>query len=161
VTLRFGRVLILAGMGVAILIIGVMAYIVYRVFEPDHQLRTYENIRLVLDSEEVESLIAKQNSLARQDLAEVDRYARLSSTERGSYEQYIPERIAFLRAMAQAPSVPIPANSFCRLLQDSNAICSPRPLNNPMYVKVRITSGPMKGHVGWGCEGIVRTVIWP
>jgi hypothetical protein len=161
--ISFGRALVFAGLGVATFIITVMSYVVYRAFEPNHQLKTDESISLVLDSSDVQNLVAKQSAFDQQDLDEVRQWAGLSAEERQSDEVYIPERTAFLKAMARAPSVPIPAYSYFRLLQDSNAICSPRPPENPTYIKVRVTTGPMKGQEGWGCQGmgVYRTFIWP
>jgi len=68
-------------------------------------------------------------------------------------EHYIPERTKFLDAMAQAPSVLVPGESYCRIITRSNAMCDRHPEHNPTYFKVRITSGPSKGQESWGCVG--------
>jgi hypothetical protein len=144
-------------------------------------------VRLVRDSREVQALISRQSSLEAVDRVESDRFAEdhirllrekerkqasgfdVSSIERQldlqrkHPEAYIPERIAFLKQMGQAVGFVVPPGSNCTIIERSEAICSESPLSNPRYVKVIITSGPLKGMAGWGCEGdgIARTVIMP
>jgi hypothetical protein len=78
-------------------------------------------------------------------------------------ERYIPERVAFIDAMARARCVAVMPNSYCRIIERAEAICSKVPVANPRYVKVHITSGPSKGSEGWGClgDGIGLTVAMP
>jgi len=68
-------------------------------------------------------------------------------------DRYIPERIAFLDAMARAPGVTVSGESYCRIINRSKAMCDRHPGPNPTYFKVRISSGPSKGQEGWGCLG--------
>ena len=156
---------------------------------PNHEARTdpFRNVTLVLDSEHVTKLISQQSSFESQDRLEVHDFMsesvstltelerqrksgkiepallRRLTDEREHPERYIPERIAFLNAIARTPNKTIPPNSYCRILQRSAAICSRIPQDNPYYVKVRITSGPAKGQEGWGCLGndIYVTHMWP
>jgi hypothetical protein len=157
--------------------------------DPDRQHMTdrYRPVRLILQSEEVRKLVARQSAFAPQDRAEVDRFSRdfarlwaeatqesnnmepgaaegrVKRAMQASAERYIPERVAFFSAMTRAPSVLVPGGSYCRIIEQSQAICSNDPSSNPEYVRVVITSGPSKGVEGWGCEGdgISRTVVWP
>lgn len=156
--------LIFGSLGVAAVIICIAAYLYYRIFDPDIQEMTGRDIRLVLDSDEIQRLVAQQSAFEPQERIEVHRHfaAGSPSTER-EIEKFIPERITFLKTMGRAPTVAVPAKSYCRVLQRSNAVCSPRPIENPTYIRVRITSGPLKGREGWGCEGdgLFRTVITP
>jgi hypothetical protein len=146
-----------------VVIVSFIGYLGYRILNPDLQEMTGTNVRLILDSDEVQGLIAKQSSYAAREKIEVDRYFRAPAAEREPDEKYIPERVAFLNAMTQAVSVPVPANSYCRVLKQSDTICSRHPGQNPTYIKVRITRGPAKGQEGWGCEGdgLFRVIAWP
>ncbi len=131
---------------------------------------------LVLDSDEVRHLISQQSAFAPRESPEVNRYeaieipllrdmerertgnrstAELSSRLEDLHdhpERYIPERIAFIEALARARTVTVPAGSYCKILEKSEAICSRVPLYNPVYYKVVITSGPSRGQVGWTCD---------
>jgi len=122
-------------------------------------------VRLVLDSPEVRQLIARQEAFQPRERAEIDHFKKDRDRERTDDaagplreslqhpERYIPERTAFLDAMAQAPGVIVPGKSYCRILARSEAMCSRQPYYNPTYLKVRITSGPSKGQEGWACLG--------
>src|SRR5271155_5011861 len=95
------RILILAVLGVVIVIVCTIGLLVHRIQVRiyDRYAKTDRNIRLVLDSSAVESLIAKQNSFRLRDEAGVGQYAGTPAVEGEAYEKYIPERIAFLKAM--------------------------------------------------------------
>jgi hypothetical protein len=147
----------------------------------------YEATRLVLATNEANRLVAQQSSFAPQEKAEVARFFRDSgriekevaqatritdpnearaSRKRATLaraELYIPERVAFLGAMAALPGAMVPAGSYCRIVERSQAICSDIPMSNPDYIRVRITSGPSKGLQGWGClgDGIGLTRVMP
>jgi len=145
--------------------------------DPDYQAITRDRgeVRLILDSERVQRLVSRQSANQARERTEVDRYLKeqariVQQNNRYGLEQlqkhpevYIPERIAFLDAMALEPSVVVPPKSYCRVLQRSAAVCTRRPQENPYFVKVRITSGKNAGQEGWGClgDGIALTVAWP
>jgi len=157
--------------------------------DPDYQARTdsFREVRLVIDTAEVRHLINAQNSLVTQDLAEtrvfingeasiyreIDKRPGNPSSQADAKrqlhvmlahsERYVPERVAFIDAMTRAPGVAVTRNSYCRIVERSEAICSKDPIANPRYVKVHITSGPSKGSEGWGClgDGIGLTVAMP
>jgi hypothetical protein len=160
---RLVRTLLYSLLATTVAIVSFIGYLAYRILNPDLQEMTGSNVRLILDSGEVQSLIAKESFFAAREKVEVDRYFRTPAAEREPVEKYIPERIAFLNAMEQVVSVPVPANAYCRVLKQSNTICSRYPDQNPTYIKVRITRGPAKGQEGWGCEGdgLFRVVAWP
>jgi hypothetical protein len=160
---RLVRTLLYSLLAITVVIGSYIGYLAYLIFNPDLQEMTGTNVRLILDSDEVQGLIAKQSFFAAREKVEVDRYFRTPAADRESVEKYIPERIAFLNAMAQAVSVPVPANSYCRVLKQSDTICGRYPDQNPTYIKVRIARGPAKGQEGWGCEGdgLFRVIAWP
>ena len=160
---RFVRTFLYSLLATTVVIVSFIGYLAYRILNPDLQEMTGTNVRLILDSDEVQSLIAEQSSFAAREKVEVDRYFRTPVAEREPVEKYVPERIAFLKAMAEAASVSVPANSYCRVLKQSETICSRSPVENPRYIKVRITRGPAKGQEGWGCEGdgLFRVIAWP
>ena len=129
-------------------------------------------VRLVSDSPEVRRLIAEQEAFQLQEKTEIDRFHADSASleqkwfrdanlealrqlrELGQHpDRYIPERIAFLDAMARAPGVTVSGESYCRIINRSKAMCDRHPGPNPTYFKVRISIRPSKGQEGWGCLG--------
>lgn len=168
----------------AFILVVLSAFCGCRLFDPDYQAITSPSgTRLIVDSAEVQSLIAEHSVTNSHEEKELHRSfvehnkvflrtkgkrtpeerdadaARLREL-RQHPERHIPQRLMFLDKMAQAPSIVIPGASYCRILQRSDAICSRDPILNPEYIKVRITSGPLKGQEGWGClgDGIGLTV---
>jgi len=147
--------------------------------DPDREAITAPGhpVRLIVVTEETRRLVVQQSDLAAQDQAEVTRfsldfdrlYQEVTRPSKAGQpppdkagagramlalaEAYIPERVAFLGAMARAPGVLVPGGSYCRITERSKAICSSYPQDNPEYVLVIITSGPSKGVKGWGCLG--------
>jgi len=145
------------------------------------------SILLTEDSPAVQELVSRQSSIGAADRAEAHRYetARIAllreleekrragadtsaievdlARQLQHPEAYIPERISFLKKIAAEPSFMVPPNTQCTIIQRSTAICSKHPDQNPVYVKVLITSGALKGRTGWGCEGdgIARSVTFP
>ncbi len=132
-------------------------------------------VRLILDSAEVQQLISQQESFGPKEREELDHYGQdlhrfgpecdrqptgeaCRRLEDGA--QYIPERVAFLKQMGREPAVLVATKSYCRVLKRSSAICRPSPIENPAFVKVRITTGPSKGTEGWGCEGVNVFGAW-
>ncbi len=65
-------------------------------------------------------------------------------------EQFVG-RGEFLEAMAKMPGFLVPYRSQCEVVERSRAACGP-PLYNELFVKVRITTGPMRGKEGWVCS---------
>lgn len=146
-------------------------------FDPDRKAQTSEavEVRLIVDSERVQRLISHQDAVQQNERAGVVLFLKDEGRllEQGSPrelddllkhpEKYIPSRIAFLDAMDREPAIVVQRKSFCRILKRSNAICARGPVENPDFVKVRVTSGPDRGIEGWGClgDGIGMTVAWP
>jgi hypothetical protein len=85
--------------------------------------------KLVLDSPEVRRLILLQES-------------RTSDS---------PEHVRFIAAMAEQPGIEIPARSYARLVESSRARCGDDPTNHENYLRVRVTTGALKGEEGWTC----------
>ncbi len=153
-------------------------------FNPNYAAITQRGrqVHLILDSVEVQRLVSKQSAFRLQERSEIDRFTResIQRAEKLRHDQsdeallqlraleqhpelYIPEQLAFLDAMAKAPGVIVPGKSHCRIIAHSEAICSRHPQQNPTYVKVRVTDGPSKGQIGWGClgDGIQLNVAMP
>lgn len=63
--------------------------------------------------------------------------------------------------MANQPAERVAANTYLRLLENSSVKCSD-PIYTTHFIKVRVTSGSLDGHIGWVCEDdVFRTVVWP
>jgi hypothetical protein len=155
----------------------------------DREVVTSETSKvcLIVDTDEVRSLIERQSSFDSKDKEEAKRFledairldkeierlrgnGELDATPAKELkdlwahpERYIPERIAFLKLVGGADCALVPAHSYARVLERSQAICSGHPQENPRYIKVLVTTGPSKGQEGWGClgGGLAYTVAWP
>jgi hypothetical protein len=75
-------------------------------------------------------------------------------------EGIYPGRNVFLSAMAIQPAESVPARVYLRLLEDSHVKCS-NPLYTTNFIKVRVSSGPLDGHIGWVCENDVFRTVTP
>jgi hypothetical protein len=111
-----------------------------RLLNNDHEAISdrSKTVRIVLDSRQVRGLISDAERLNREKRAEGGR----------------SEQITFVDAMRNQPSIEIPPGSYCHILEQSEATCSKNPLQNPKYIKVRVTTGSAKGQIGWGCQGV-------
>lgn len=166
-----------------------LTVLVLYIFNPDRQAMTSPDhpVCLVNDSPEVDALIVRQRHMLPQEQKQIDRYlddsrkirdeiehekkselvtdAQAKLKELNSHpERYIGDRIAFVNAMRSASCTMVPANSYGEFLdQREGARCGAGLFQTSDYIKVRITSGPAKGTVGWGCapSDIVRTVAMP
>ncbi|HVO98062.1 MAG TPA: hypothetical protein VMT15_08340 [Bryobacteraceae bacterium] len=123
--------------------------------------------RLVIPSPAVDRLL----SLERIEEEKVELFWREPHTKQQGVERvqglqknpdrYNPGRRNFLSSMAQQPAESIPPSSYLRLLENSKVKCS-NPLYTTTFIKVRVTSGPLVGRVGWVCEDdVFRTVTMP
>jgi hypothetical protein len=92
-------------------------------------------VRLVLDTSEVQSLLTEAEHLSADAVLDGE----------------LPEQKAFVDAMASQSSIEISPGSYLRILQPSHAVCTKRPHQNPYFVKVLVTTGSAKRHIGWGC----------
>jgi hypothetical protein len=116
-------------------------------------------VRLISDNPSVRLLISTQE---KGDDAEL-RWLRDSRTHEGLAdrrrhpEQYAPTLRSFIEAMKASPGFAVRGGSLCRLVERSQARCTPDPLDTYAYVKVRIIEGPNRGMEGWACE--VRDVV--
>jgi hypothetical protein len=70
-------------------------------------------------------------------------------------ERYAPGRKKFLLAMSQQPGILVPEKTYVRVLAGSGAECGPIPGHSFTFVRVRVTSGPLRGREGWVCQGDV------
>lgn len=137
---------------------------------PDRQLVTRDGsaARLVQDSPDIERLLSIQRTRdAEGDTFWREKHSSESVTKRVENmrlnpERYAPGREAFLLAMSRSAALSVPGHTYARLVQQSGARCNLNPITTSSYVKVLITSGPLRGNQGWMCEdSLVRTTIWP
>lgn len=123
---------------------------------------------LVQDNTMVERMLALQRI---QD-AEIEQFWKAKHSKEEGIQRvtdmqanpthYTPGRKEFLSSMSQQPGVFIPEKTYLRLIEGSGAHCNANPLFTTTYIKVRITSGPLRGREGWACEdSIARTVPMP
>jgi hypothetical protein len=137
-------------------------------FNPNRQIRTQDTaVPLIAVSPEVDHILSAEKTRH----AQASQRVIIKGSKEASFEQVekflwdpeleYPGHGNFLAAMAQQPSLTIPPKSYLRILEDSKAKCdNPRYTTN--FIKVRVTSGPLEGRIGWVCEDYVyRTVVWP
>jgi hypothetical protein len=124
--------------------------------------------RLIAPSAEVERLLSAQRA---QD-AKVDQFWHEKHSEQEGIdriyqihrdpESVYPGRKDFLSAMAMRPAEWVPADTYLRLLENSDVKCFRDPIATTTFIKVRLTSGSLDGHIGWVCgDDVSRTVVWP
>ena len=134
---------------------------------PNRQIMTRISTHLIAPSPDVERLLSGQ----RVEDTKVERFWHEGHSKQEGIdrveqilrnpESLYPGRKDFLSAMAKQPAESVPANSYLRLLEESHVKCS-NPIETTTFIKVRVTSGALDGHVGWVCEDdIFRTVVWP
>ena len=137
------------------------------VLNPNRQIMTRISTHLISPTPEIERLFSVQRVADEK----AERFWHEQHTKQEGLEQFeqtltnpeklYPGRKDFLSAMARQPAEPVAANVYLRWLEDSRVKCS-NPLNTTTFIKVRVTSGPLDGHVGWVCEDdVFRTVVWP
>lgn len=121
--------------------------------------------RLIAPSPDVERLLSTQRSedmkierFWQEKHSKQEGIDRVEQIERNPESLY-PGRKDFLSAMVKQPGESVPANIYLRMLEDSHVKCShPRYTTN--FIKVRVTSGSLAGHIGWVCEtDVFRTVV--
>ncbi len=115
-------------------------------------------VRLISDSPDVRLLISEQE---KSDAAELH-WLRESRTHeervrgvedrRRHPERYAPTLRSFIDAMAAMPGFAVRGGDSCRLVERSQARCTPDRLDTFSYVKVRIIQGYNRGQEGWACE---------
>ena len=140
------------------------------VLNPNRQLitRAGTTVPLAENSSEVEHLLSGQKGHdiemeqfrgVKQSAADAAERIHVMATDP---DHYSPGRKEFLLAMARQSGVLVPGNSYVRLLQSSGVRCNLDTTFSTTFIKVRITSGPLKGREGWVCEDdIQRTVALP
>lgn len=120
-------------------------------------------VQLISDSPDVQLLILAQEKSDAIELRWLkesrahDERVRGVEDRRQHPERYAPTLLSFLEAMAAKPAIAVRGGTTCRLVERSQARCTPDPLDTHAYVKIRITEGPKRGQQGWACE--VRDVV--
>ena len=142
-------------LSVAILCLGFASCV-----DPDRLSITREGreTRLVNDSPEVERMLSirkvrdtEAEKLWSKHLNREEATNRVSDAQVNP-EHYAPGRKEFLMAMSQEPGVLVPEKTYVRVLAGSGAMCNLEPVYTFTFVKVRITSGPLRGREGWACQ---------
>jgi hypothetical protein len=106
------------------------------------------DVRIVSDSSDVGRLISTQERNDAPELRRLhgsqqgDERVRGVNDRKSHPERYAPTMRLFLDAMAARPSFSVPRGTTCRVLETSQARCTPGPLDTLVYVKVRITGVP-------------------
>jgi hypothetical protein len=139
-------------------------------YDPDRALITRDgsHARLVEDNPEVRRWLSLQKT--RDD--RINEWRREKHTNEEALKRveemlvhpeiYAPGRKEFLSEMNRQPGISVAEKTYARLLEYSGAHCTPRPLYTTVYIKIRITSGPLLGREGWVCEEDVgRTFVMP
>lgn len=55
------------------------------------------------------------------------------------------------------PGFTVPVKSYCSIIQRSTSKCGPDPRSTwPVYVLIKVTSGPSRGEQGWVCRAYVQ-----
>ena len=120
---------------------------------PNRQIMTQISTRLIAPGPNVQRLLSVQRT---QD-TQVERFWSEKHTQQEdmqrveqlykSLETIYPGRNIFLSAMAVQSAEAVPANTYLRMLEDSHVKCS-KPIYTTKFVKVKVTSGPLNGHIG-------------
>lgn len=112
--------------------------------------------RLVTDSAEVRHLLddgAKSPETATRLMQERTREegAALVAEMLEHPERYMRERKALLGAMDRQAGVIVTGQQYFRVLEQSEARCANDPLGTAEFIRVRVTTGPVKRAEGWAC----------
>ena len=127
-------------------------------------------VRLVSDSPHARLLISSQERADDSELRWLkDSHPHDEATqgrdERRRYpHQYAATLVPFIAAMRAEPAVVVPGGTLCRVIEHSQARCTPDPLGTLTYVKVQMLEGPKRGQQGWAREGrdvFSTTPSWP
>jgi hypothetical protein len=146
--------------GVALLVLPIVMCWRSPLFGDGYMAR--KDVRLVMDNPEVQRLLGEEET----NLAERESFISAGIEARSEFvrhpEQHIPKHFEFFGAIARQPTEEVPKGSYARFLRGSKAPCGIRPDSN-VYVKFKITTGPMKEHEGWACNvnDIGPTVAMP
>lgn len=152
----------------AVIILIVLTFCGCDSLNPNRQLKTQDRpVHLIALGPTVDNLLSHRRiqdeeaeRFWREPHSKEERIKRVQEL-RTNPERYYPGHSNFLLNMAQQPAESIPASSYLRLLENSNVKCS-NPLYTTTFIKVRITSGPLAGRIGWVCEDdVFRTVVMP
>lgn len=137
------------------------------VLNPNRQIETGIATRLITPGPDVQRLLSAQRVQDEEgERFWSEKHTQQEGTERVEQlrrnpDSIYPGRKQFLSAMAAQPAELVAANVYLRLLEESHVKCN-NLLYTTTFIKVRVTSGPFDGHVGWVCEDdVFRTVVWP
>ena|SRR5712692_5204378 len=115
-------------------------------------------VRLISDTPDVRVLISSQE---KADTAELrwlqgsqpyDERVRGVADRRRNPHKYAPTLTPFIKTMEAMSGIMVPGGTSCRVIERSQARCTPFPLDTFTYVKLRIVEGPKCGQEGWACE---------
>jgi hypothetical protein len=73
-------------------------------------------------------------------------------------DRYMVERRELRDKLERAPGVSIAGSQHFRQLERSAAACDVLLIPSKFYIKVRATTGPLKGSEGWACDSDVQPV---
>jgi hypothetical protein len=67
-------------------------------------------------------------------------------------ERYLTDRIRLIDSIGQQPGLLVTGQQYFRLLEQSDVGCDLSLIHSANYVRVRVTTGPLKEREGWSCD---------
>jgi len=67
-------------------------------------------------------------------------------------EQYLIERMRLIDSIGRQPGVFVEGQQYYRVPEQSDVGCDLILIHSANYVRVRVTTGPLKDREGWACD---------
>ena len=137
------------------------------ILNPNRQIMTRISTRLIAPSPDVDRLLSVQRVQdAKVEQFWHDKHSKQEGIAMVEQIQMDPEslypgRKEFLSAMDKQSAERVRAKTYLRLVDDSGVHCGD-PIYTTHFLKVRVTSGSLDGHIGWVCQDdVVGTIALP
>lgn len=113
--------------------------------------------KLIADSPEVRRRLAQAPSrdVEREQIQKGrawDEQLQLMEEIRQHPSQYLGARSDLLEWIGRQPGVVVEGEQYFRMLEQSSAGCDLLPIPSAMFIRVRVTTGPLAGREGWACN---------
>ena len=120
-----------------------------------------ERVHIVSDSPSAQMLIGTERALQQTDPKPASSVEIRQLMIDEVHGHTPPRRREFLNVFAATPGFDISEQTDADILEDSDCRCTLHAIFTTSLVKLRITSGPFQGRVGWVCEDqVVRVGTW-
>jgi len=140
---------------VLVLICGALAVVIC-CGPPQANKVTVSDLRVILDSTRVRSLITSEGERDRTNPGQVEWHPDVSQL-REPYPGL--GQTAFLLSLANEPSVLLPKDTYVQvLIWESGVRCFSDRTSTARLQEIRVVSGPLRGQEGWTC-GPLRPVL--